>query len=743
MSKQTGLPRADSSNYWGADAWDPDERVYVGASDGQTRHHMAVEQKGKPPVEQKGEPPVEQKGKPPVEQKGEPPAEEKGESPEEPPKEVKQEKPSVAKSASKDFTRRDSTEFWGAEGWDPDERIYVGAADHNTAVHDDRDKASAAPKASAAAPPSTSALASASDCGGGASSPSKAPASGALVRNPSANFWDSMGGADQATMPTMPSGAEFLVPEVTASSPPVASSGGFACSPSARSPASPTTGKSSAVEPLGAQRGDSESYWDQGDWGSPAQKLRRPADNLKVDEETKKGGKFDEPNSAAYWEAEQWDPDERIYVGAEAGAKNHLLAVDPDDGCIAGTGFQLTQVWRGGLVCVDLKLGESVGPPIDLTAAKLEKRPAMKDQYEMLDVSVGSGAFGVVRKAKHINSGTKCVVKAIKKSAAGETYRTNLIENKLGENLTRMSKEHPCTNIVEYLDLLEGPSHFYVVMEELNGPELLQHMEELFPVTEVFLRSIMKQVLASLAHLHDVVHLFHRDIKLANYRFRGSPEDSALVLLDFGFATSTEQSWDGAVCGTTMFMAPELVAHKCAVPYLAATDVWSAGVILFVLITGDSPMEDVQVKLFAQPDKADEVDKIMEGVFNNPDLNLASSEPKDLLKQLLVLDPKDRITASEALKHEWFSIGEGMGQTLSVSKDKYRKVRSNSRISDIQGPIQRGKSGSGLGMSSTRSGGAKSPAGAEGAKKEIDLNADLGASAGLTRIVSVGDDYQD
>jgi len=706
MSKQTVLPRADSSSYWGADAWDPDERVYVGASDGQTRHHEAVEQKGKPPVDQKGEPP----------------AEEKGESAKDPPKEVKKEKPSIEKSASKDFTRRDSAEFWGAEGWDPDERVYVGAADHNTAVHDDKDKPSAAPKASAAALPS------ASDGIGGASSPSKAPAPGALRRNPSENFWDSMGGADQ----------------VTASSPPAASSRGFAFAPSARSPASPTTGKSSAVEPPGARRGDSEDYWDQGDWGNPAQKLRRPADTLKVDEETKKGGKFDEPNSAAYWETEQWDPDERIYVGAEAGAKNHLLAVDPDDGCIAGTGFQLTQAWQGGLVCVDLKLGDSVGPPIDLTAAKLEKRPSMKDQYEMLDVSVGSGAFGVVRKAKHINSGTKCVVKAIKKSAAGETYRTNLIDNKLGENLTRMTKEHPCPNIVEYLDLLEGPSHFYVVMEELNGPELLQHMEELFPVTEVFLRSIMKQVLASLAHLHDVVHLFHRDIKLANYRFRGSPEDSALVLLDFGFATSTEKSWDGAVCGTTMFMAPELVAHKCAVPHLAATDVWSAGVILFVLITGDSPMEDVEVKLFAQPGKAHEVYKIMERVFNNPDLKLASSEPKDLLKQLLVMDPKDRVTASEALKHEWFSMGEGMGQTLSVSKEKYRKVRSISRLSDTQGPIQRRQSGSGLGMSSTRSGsGAKSPAGTEGAKKEIDLNADLGESTGLTRIVSVGDDYQD
>ena len=74
-----------------------------------------------------------------------------------------------------------------------------------------------------------------------------------------------------------------------------------------------------------------------------------------------------------------------------------------------------------------------------------------------------------------------------------------------------MSREARHPNICVYLDLLEGPQHFFIVMEELCGAELMEQIEELFPVTEAYLQMLMRQVFAALRHLHETVALVHRD----------------------------------------------------------------------------------------------------------------------------------------------------------------------------------------------------------------------------------------
>jgi len=518
-------------------------------------------------------------------------------------------------------------------------------------------------------------------------------------------------------------------------------------------------------------------YWDDGGWGGDRSvgaalkaKVARRQTSQRTPKDSPSGsmdgrksdGQMSETNSESYWDAGQWDPDERVYVGAEDGARHHCRAIDPSQHDIAGSGAKLSGAWAGGLLAMELGLAEGVGPPIDLSLTLGEGRPTLKDAFDMLSKALGSGSFGVVRHAKHRATDAVCVVKAVRKTSVGDQYRTNLVEHGLGEKLLRMTREAPHENITRYFDMLEGPTHFYVIMEELTGPELMQYMEDLFPVTEAFIHKVMKQILSSLAHLHDIVHLFHRDVKLANYRFRGSVEDSPLVLLDFGFASSTERPWDGDVCGTPMFMSPELVAHTTQAPYLQAVDVWAAGVILFVLLTGDSPFEDDDVKAWKEPGTVKNAHDLVELALANDELKAASAQAVSLLRELLHVDPVRRIAAARALEHAWFADAPSPSQRLSVSGDRYRMVRSRSGMSEARAPVRRLTSGPLLKSrsrstpnlecrrSSLRRSSASGSCGIAGASPLPVIHTptatqdvkddfpDIPLSAGLTRIISAG-----
>ncbi|CAE7786840.1 CAMK1G [Symbiodinium sp. CCMP2592] len=246
-----------------------------------------------------------------------------------------------------------------------------------------------------------------------------------------------------------------------------------------------------------------------------------------------------------------------------------------------------------------------------------------------------------------------------------------------------MSKEAKHPNIAVYLDVLEGAMNFYVIMEELTGAELMDQVEELFPVTEAYLQKVMVEILRALAHLHDVVGLLHRDVKLSNFRFRSKAENAPLALLDFGFAMSLGEAWDGAVCGTLMFMAPEVVGARASAPYLAAMDLWAAGVILYVLLTGDSPANEEEVRRLGRG--GSEAGLVLSKALAATELKVASAESLQLLQQLLVLDPSERATAEQALQHPWFST-DGEKHKVNVPSSKYRLARSASRNSEVLTP---------------------------------------------------------
>ncbi|CAK9013446.1 unnamed protein product [Durusdinium trenchii] len=479
--------------------------------------------------------------------------------------------------------------YWSSDAWDPDSRVYTGADifhTHRLAVQSDE-----APPAEPSEP--------------------RTEAEPKMRRGDSASYWGAMDGLDEVRSMDLGIGNISL-----ARSPP-------AKKVSFDGPQQAASQAPQHAHPQLQHQGSSE-YWTSGNWDfdSRAQRPVKPEKVEKIDVDvldtpsTQSGGGRSLPrkDSNAYWDAEQWDPDERVYVGAEAGQTNHLTAVIQSDD-------KLIRAWAGGLSCPG-----SFSGPVDILKAlewKGAETPELQDLYDVTAESVGFGSFGIVRKATHRETDTHCVVKSLKKSQSGSSYKSQ-VDGGLYDELMSMSVHSPYAGIVKYMDLLESADHYYVVMEDLQGPELLEQMERLFPVTEAHCQGVMREVLMSLAHIHDKVKVCHRDIKLDNFRYRSVEPGSPLVLLDFGFLARLDKPWDGKKCGTRMYMAPEVIADAVEQPYLAAIDMWSVGVILYTLFTGDCPVQPEEMQTLGT--RSHEAQELLAKALQAERLNSISSE---------------------------------------------------------------------------------------------------------------------
>jgi len=348
----------------------------------------------------------------------------------------------------------------------------------------------------------------------------------------------------------------------------------------------------------------------------------------------------------------------------------------------------LSRIWPSGLTSCSLGLtGEDV---IDLNAHYNESaRPTLRTMYEIDELAEGAGSFGIACSAHHRESGRPCVVKMVNKTEAGDNYRAHLVDGGLFARFLQMTQDMPHPNVVHYLDLLEGPEYYYVVMERLEGAELFEYVVASPGVSELRCRDLMSQILACLRHLHQDVKIFHRDVKLDNFRFRGKSEESDLVLLDFGFARFCDGPLGTNIAGTLMYLAPEVAklvvqpdACDADAAYSAPVDLWAAGVILYVLLVGRAPFKDDDIWSFGQA--GDEGQQRLDKVLSASELTKASHESLDLLMRLLVIDKTKRITAAAALDHSWFALEDEVLSSRSVARDEedaLRHVRMHSQKS--------------------------------------------------------------
>ncbi|KAL7475090.1 hypothetical protein ACHAW6_001022 [Cyclotella cf. meneghiniana] len=259
--------------------------------------------------------------------------------------------------------------------------------------------------------------------------------------------------------------------------------------------------------------------------------------------------------------------------------------------------------------------------------------------YSVSNLVYGSGHYGTVRQCTHRATGQSFAVKSIEKS---KVSRVDHLQREV-YLLSKINHE----NIMKMVDCYEDEDYVHIVTERYTGGELFDKIIDKTTMdgclSEEEAAKIIEQLLKAVSYLHSY-DIVHRDIKPENILFESKAEDSSIRLIDFGLSrthSKGEEMMSNGV-GTCYYMSPELLKGK----YDRATDIWSVGVIAYILLCGYPPFN-------GDGDK-EIVEAIRRGHYTFVDgWEGVSILALDFIKSLLRRDPRRRFTAEEALMHPW------------------------------------------------------------------------------------------
>uniref|UniRef100_A0A673BP41 calcium/calmodulin-dependent protein kinase n=1 Tax=Sphaeramia orbicularis TaxID=375764 RepID=A0A673BP41_9TELE len=249
------------------------------------------------------------------------------------------------------------------------------------------------------------------------------------------------------------------------------------------------------------------------------------------------------------------------------------------------------------------------------------------------------GAFSVVRRCVKKSSGQEYAAKII------NTKKLSARDHQKLEREARICRllKHP--NIVRLHDSISEEGFHYLVFDLVTGGELFEDIVAREYYSEADASHCISQILESVNHIHqhDIVH---RDLKPENLLLASKMKGAAVKLADFGLAIEVQgdqQAWFG-FAGTPGYLSPEVLRKD---PYGKPVDIWACGVILYILLVGYPPFWDEDQHKLYQQIKAGAYD------FPSPEWDTVTPEAKNLINQMLTINPAKRITAEQALKHPW------------------------------------------------------------------------------------------
>jgi len=266
-----------------------------------------------------------------------------------------------------------------------------------------------------------------------------------------------------------------------------------------------------------------------------------------------------------------------------------------------------------------------------------ENKHSLANTYKFLE-KLGEGSFAKVFKVKHLLTKELRAIKVIKK----EYLKFQDDENKTLKEIEILSMiDHP--NIIKVYEYFTDEKFFYLVVELGQGGELYEQLYRIQYFNEKDAAIIMRQILSTVCYLHSK-KIVHRDLKPENLLLEANDDsDLTIKLIDFGSANFYDNKKLTLKTGSSYYMAPEVINGR----YDEKCDLWSCGVILYILLSGYPPFEG--------KDDDEVLRQVVKGKFSlsNPEWHEISDEAKDLIRGFLKYNPEERISAAEALKHPW------------------------------------------------------------------------------------------
>ena len=282
--------------------------------------------------------------------------------------------------------------------------------------------------------------------------------------------------------------------------------------------------------------------------------------------------------------------------------------------------------------------------------------------------TLGEGAFAVVKEATKRGTDETYAVKIVTRSKLTAEDEAAL-KDEIGI-LTEL--RHP--NIICLYEYFQDSRFYFLVTEEMHGGELFDRIVAKTYYNEKEARDTCKILFEAMAYIHSK-NVAHRDLKPENLLLASADDDTMVKLADFGFAKKTGGREDSLTtqCGTPGYVSPEILE---GVPYGTKTDMWSLGVIVFIVLGGYPPFHDNdQLKLF---------EKIRAGKykFHEQYWGAVSKEAKTLISSLMCVDVKKRLTAKQALQSPWITQDSSKleKQDLGANLEELKKFNAKRKV---------------------------------------------------------------
>ena len=298
---------------------------------------------------------------------------------------------------------------------------------------------------------------------------------------------------------------------------------------------------------------------------------------------------------------------------------------------------------------------------------KYKKYPKTKMNFYKYGRLLGKGAFGKVNLSLHVLTGRLVAIKSINKTKLmnEKQRRKIMLETTIMKTLSKSN------NVVKIFETYETKKHYCIVMEYICAGDLLSYIKKRGKLAEDVAKFIFKQIVLSLQYIHSH-NIVHRDIKLDNILI---DLDNNIKICDFGVSKIIKKGESMLEqCGTPAYIAPEILLNQGYEGF--GVDIWSAGVVLYAMLGGTVPFKGNNINELH--------DLIIKGEFKP--LKDISPEASHLIKNILEVDPKKRISTKDILVHPWLinvDLNFWKTQNLFTNAEYILLAKSNVDYRDI------------------------------------------------------------